>query len=56
MTKRIDDLVEAHSALIGLLESTILSPATRRQLDVFREELEREIQSLQKSRNAASEA
>lgn len=56
VTKRIDDLVEAHSALIGLLESTILSPATRRQLDVFREELEREIQSLQKSRNAASEA
>jgi hypothetical protein len=41
--KRIDDLVEAHSALIGLLESTILSLANRRQLEVFREELEREI-------------
>jgi hypothetical protein len=52
--KRIDDLVEAHSALIGLLESTIVSPATRRQLEVFREQLEREIESLQKSRNAAS--
>jgi hypothetical protein len=53
--KRIDDLVEAHSALIGLLESTILSPATRRQLEVFREELEREIEALQKPRRAASE-
>jgi hypothetical protein len=54
--KRIDDLVEAHSALIGLLESTILSPATRRQLEVFREELEREIEAVQKSRNSASQA
>jgi hypothetical protein len=54
--KRIDDLVEAHSALIGLLESSILSPATRRQLELFREELEREIEAVQKSRNAASES
>jgi len=54
--KRIDDLVEAHSALIGLLESTILSPATRRQLEVFREELEREIEAVQKSRNSAGQA
>jgi hypothetical protein len=54
--KRIDDLVEAHSALIGLLESSILSPATRRQLELFREELEREIEAVQKSRNAARES
>jgi hypothetical protein len=54
--KRIDDLVEAHSALIGLLDSTILSPATRRQLEVFREELEREIEAFQKSRNSSSPA
>jgi hypothetical protein len=53
--KQIDDLVQAHSALIGLLESTIVSPATRRQLEVFREELEREIESFQKSRNVTSE-
>jgi hypothetical protein len=53
--KRIDDLVEAHSALIGQLESTILSLATRRQLEVFREELEREIEALQKPRRTASE-
>ena len=56
MQKRIDDLVEAHSALIGLLESSILSPATRRQLELFREELEREIEAVQKSRNAARES
>ena len=56
MQKRIDDLVEAHSALIGLLESSILSPATRRQLEVFREELERELEALQKSRNSGKAA
>jgi hypothetical protein len=41
--KRLEDLVTAHSAIIALLESLLLSPAHRRRLEGMRDNLEREM-------------
>lgn len=43
MQKRLEDLVNAHSAVIALLESLLLSPAHRRRLEDMRDNLEREM-------------
>jgi hypothetical protein len=41
--KRLEDLVNSHSAVIALLESLLLSPAHRRRLEDMRDNLEREM-------------
>jgi hypothetical protein len=46
VSSKLSDLAQAHLAIIALLDSTITSPATRRQLEVFRDTLEREIAEL----------
>jgi hypothetical protein len=43
VSKTLQDLVRAHLAIVAILESKILSVATREQLEVFRNELEQEI-------------
>ena len=46
MQRHLEDLIEAHSAVIGMLESLLLSPFHRRRLELMRDNLEREIASL----------
>ena len=43
MSSKLNDLAQAHLAVVALLESALISPATRRQLEVFRDNLERDI-------------
>jgi hypothetical protein len=43
VSRSLDHLAEAHSSIAALLESGIISPATRRKLEQFREQLEREM-------------
>ena len=43
MQKRLEDLVNAHSTILALLESLLLSPAHRRRLELMRDNLEREM-------------
>ena len=50
MQKRLEDLVNAHSAVIALLESLLLSPAHRRRLEDMRDNLEREMALLKTER------
>ena len=46
VSSKLSDLAQAHLAIIALLDSSILSPATRRQLEVFRDNLEQDIAEL----------
>jgi hypothetical protein len=46
VSSKLSDLAQAHLAVMALLDSSILSPATRRQLEVFRETLEHDIAEL----------
>jgi hypothetical protein len=39
----LQDLVRTHLAIVAMLSSTILSPATRQQLEVFCTDIENEI-------------
>jgi hypothetical protein len=39
MTKERDHTAEAYFAVVGLLESAIISPISRRQLEVLRDKL-----------------
>jgi hypothetical protein len=41
--KRFEDVVEAHSAVLGLLESQVMTIAHQRQLELMRDRLEREV-------------
>ena len=40
---RFEELARAHRAIVGMLESPLLSRPTRDQLETFRQELETEI-------------
>lgn len=40
---RLEELARAHRAIVGMLESPLLSRPTRDQLETFRQELENEI-------------
>jgi hypothetical protein len=42
----LQDLLEAHVAVISMLQSPLISYSTRVQLEAFKEELEREIAEL----------
>ena len=44
--KRFEDVVEAHSAVLGLLESQVMTIAHQRRLELMRDNLEREMASL----------
>jgi hypothetical protein len=46
VSSKLNDLAQAHLAIIALLDSPILSPATRGQLEVFRDNLEHDIAEL----------
>ncbi len=43
VSKRLDNLAETHSCVMALLDSRILSPTTRLQLELFRQHIEHEI-------------
>jgi hypothetical protein len=44
--KRIKDVVEAYSAVMGLLESPVMTVSHQRRLELMRDNLEREMASL----------
>ena len=46
MSSKLSDLAQAHLAVMALLDSSIISPATRAQLEVFRDSLEHDIAEL----------
>ena len=46
VTKSLDDLAETHSSVSALLESRVISPATRRNLEQFLQKLEQEMTKL----------
>ena len=46
MSSKLSDLAQAHLAIVALLDSSIISPATRSQLEVFRDNLEHDIVEL----------
>jgi len=46
VSNKLNDLLQAHMAVIALLESSFLSTSTRGQLEVFRESLEADIAAL----------
>jgi hypothetical protein len=46
VSSKLSDLAQAHLAIVALLDSSLLSPATRRQLEVFRDNLEQDIAEL----------
>lgn len=48
--KAFDDLLHAHLAVVALLDSAVISSTTRKQLEAFRDQLERDIAFL-KDRN-----
>jgi hypothetical protein len=55
MTTSRDHIAEAYYAVVALLESRIISLATRHQLEVFQVYLEKELaEELNKSYNAAA--
>ena len=43
MSTQRDHTAEAYFAIVALLESSITSPATRRQIEIFRDHLEKEM-------------
>jgi hypothetical protein len=43
VTKSLDALAETHSSITALLESRLISPATRRNLERFLQKLEHEM-------------
>jgi hypothetical protein len=43
---RFEELAKAHRAIVGMLESPLLSRPTRDQLETFRQELESEISAM----------
>lgn len=43
---RFEELARAHRAIVGMLESPVLSRPTRDQLETFRQELESEISDM----------
>ena len=51
---RFEELAKAHCAIVGMLESPLLSRATRDQLDTFRQELEKEIAEMHEARSQTS--
>jgi hypothetical protein len=46
VSSKLNDLAQAHLAVVALLDSALISPATRRQLEVFRDSLEGDITQL----------
>lgn len=55
MTAGRDRIVEAYFAIVALTESPIISPATRRQIEILRDMLEEEMAAeSDKSDNAAA--
>jgi hypothetical protein len=46
VTKSLNELARVHLALSAILESPLMSQPTRRQIELFREELEREMANL----------
>ena len=47
---RFEELARAHRAIVGMLESPLLSRPTKDQLETFRLELENEIAALNEAR------
>ena len=43
VTKPLDNLAETHSCIVALLESRVISPATRRKVEQLRRKLEHEL-------------
>ena len=54
MSDMVMDLVQAHLAVVGLIESPIISLEHRRQLEFFREQLESDIAILKADQSAES--
>jgi hypothetical protein len=46
LSSKLSDLAQAHLAVMALLDSSLISSATRRQLEAFRDQLERDIAEL----------
>jgi len=46
LSSKLSDLAQAHLAVMALLDSSLISSATRRQLEAFRDQLERDIAKL----------
>jgi hypothetical protein len=55
VSKTLDDLAETHSCIMALLESRIISPTTRRNLEQYRRKLEEEMLRLKGSSQSTSE-
>lgn len=53
MSSKLNDLLQAHMAIIALLESSVISSANRSHLEKVRENLERDIAAM---RDTAAEA
>jgi hypothetical protein len=43
VSRSLDRLAETHSCIVALIESRLISPSTRRKLEAFRENVEREM-------------
>ena len=56
MQKRLEDVEEAYSAVISLLESPMMTIAHQRRLELMRDNLEREIASLKAEQPTAEMA
>lgn len=46
VNNKLNDLLKAHLAVVALLESGLISVSTRMQLEVLREQLERDIAAI----------
>ena len=53
---RLEELARAHRAIVGMLESPLLSRPTREQLETFRQELEDEISAMNEEMSEGSVA
>ncbi len=53
VSSKLNDLLQAHMAIIALLESSVISSANRSHLEKVRENLERDIAAM---RDTAAEA
>ena len=51
---RFEELAKAHQAIVGMLESPLLSRPTREQLETFRQELEDEIAAMNQEKAEGS--
>ena len=55
MSTQRDHTAEAYFAIVALLESSITSPVTRRQIEIFRDHLEKMARELNQSSDIAAD-